>query len=69
MGRVIGALLLTVLLLTGCAREEPLSGSQPEPSAQSSSRSVPAAESLLPSRRASPKPPPIQRLRRWISPA
>ena len=44
MGRVIGALLLTVLLLTGCAREEPLSGSQPEPSAQSSSRSGPAAE-------------------------
>ena len=33
MGRVIGALLLTVLLLTGCTREEPLSGSQPEPSA------------------------------------
>ena len=44
MGRVIGALLLTVLLLTGCAREEPLSGSQPEPSAQSSSQSGPAAE-------------------------
>ena len=44
MGRVIGALLLTVLLLTGCTREEPLSGSQPEPSAQSSSRSGPAAE-------------------------
>ena len=44
MGRVIGALLLTVLLLTGCAREEPLSGSQPEPSAQSSSQPGPAAE-------------------------
>lgn len=44
MGRVIGALLLTVLLLTGCAREEPLSGSRPEPSAQSSSQSAPAAE-------------------------
>ena len=44
MGRVIGALLLTVLLLAGCAREEPLSGSRPEPSAQSSSRSGPAAE-------------------------
>ena len=44
MGRVIGALLLTVLLLTGCTREEPLSGSQPEPSAQSSSQSGPAAE-------------------------
>lgn len=44
MGRVIGALLLTVLLLTGCAREEPLSGSQPEPSAQSSSQFGPAAE-------------------------
>ena len=44
MGRVIGALLLTVLLLTACAREEPLSGSQPEPSAPSSSQSGPAAE-------------------------
>lgn len=43
MGRVMIALLLAAVLLTGCSREEPLPGSQPEPSSQSSSQPEPAA--------------------------